>query len=50
MSLFIRKYGKKELFAVLDNLHSKYDFKKIQEIIGWDAEEGLKILEDNRQI
>ena len=48
MSLFIRKYGKKELFAVLDNLHSKYDFKKIQEIIGYDTEEGLRILEGNR--
>ena len=48
LALFIRKHGKKELSAVMDNLHRKYDFKKIQEIIGYDREEGLRILEDNR--
>ena len=47
MSLFIRKHGKKELAAVLDKLHTKYDFQKIQEILGFDLEEGLKILEEN---
>ena len=34
----------------MDRLHERYDFKKIQEIIGYDVEEGLKILEDNRQV
>jgi hypothetical protein len=48
MALFIRKYGKKELAVVLDNLHKKYDFQKIQEILGVDLDEGLKILEENR--
>ena len=48
MALFIRKYGKKELAASLDNLHEKYDFQKIQEILGFDLDEGLKILEKNR--
>ena len=48
LALFIRKYGKKELSAVMDNLHKKYDFQKIQEIIGHDREKGLVILEENR--
>ena len=47
MAKFIRKHGKKELFAVLDRLHEKYDFQKIQEILGHDIEEGLTILENN---
>ena len=46
--MFIRKHGKKELVSVLDNLHKKYDFQKIQEILGVDMDEGLKILEGNR--
>ena len=49
LGLFIRKYGKKELGSVMDRLHQKYDFRKIQEIIGYDIYEGLKILEENRQ-
>ena len=49
LALFIKKYGKKELLSVMDQLHQKYDFKKIQEIIGYDTEEGLKILEQNRE-
>ena len=48
LALFIRKYGKKELPAVLENLHQKYDFQKIQEVIGYDTAEGLRILEENR--
>ena len=48
MAMFIRKHGKKELSAVMDNLHRKYDFQKIQEIIGFDREKGLEILEENR--
>ena len=46
--MFIWKHGKKELASVLDNLHKKYDFQKIQEILGVDMDEGLKILEGNR--
>ncbi len=49
LSLFIRKHGKKELSAVLDRLHLRYDFQKIQEIIGYETEEGLRILEENRE-
>ena len=29
-----------------DNLHKKYDFQKIQEILGYDLDEGLKLLEE----
>ena len=46
MAMFIHKHGKKELAAVLDNLHKKYDFQKIQEILGCDLDEGLKLLEE----
>ena len=49
MAKFIQKYGKKELCAVLDNLHKKYEFQKIQEILGYDREKGLEILEENRE-
>lgn len=45
MALFIQKHGKKELLRVLDTLHSKKKFEKIQEVLGDDIEEGLKILE-----
>ena len=48
MALFIGKYGKKELTAVLNRMHERQDFKKIQEVLGSDTEEGLKILEENR--
>ena len=48
LALFIHKYGKKELKKVLENLHRQYDFRKIQQIIGYDTLEGLRILEDNR--
>ena len=47
MALFIHKYDKRELQTVMDNLHKKYDFKKIQEILGCDLNEGLKILKAN---
>ena len=49
MALFIRKYGKKELAAVLDRLHQQYHFEKIQEVLGEDLEQGLAILEQNRK-
>ena len=48
LALFIRKHGKSALSAALDNLHRQYDFQKIQEVLGDDLEEGLKILEANR--
>ena len=49
MALFIRKHGKKELALALDRLHQRYDFQKVQEILGFDLDEGLRILEENRQ-
>ena len=45
MALFIQKYGKKELLRVLDIMHSKKKFEKIQEVLGDDIDEGLKIME-----
>ena len=48
LALFIRRNGKKELLTVMDHLHEKYKFQKIQEIIGYNREEGLRILEENR--
>ena len=45
MALFIRKYGKKKLLKVMDQLHKEHDFEKIQEVLGNDLEEGLRILE-----
>ena len=45
MALFIQRHGKKELQRVLDALHSKKKFEKIQEVLGDDIEEGMKILE-----
>ena len=48
MAQFIRKHGKKGLAAALDRLHQQYDFQKIQEILGNDPEEGLRILEETR--
>ena len=49
MSMFIRKYGKKELAAALDRLHQQYDFQKIQKILGDNLDKGLMILEENRE-
>ena len=48
MALFIQKYGKKELLRVMDKMHSKKKFEKIQEVLGEDVDEGLKILENWR--
>ena len=48
MALFIQKHGKKELLRVLDVLHSKKQFEKIQEILGGEIDAGLKILEEWR--
>lgn len=46
MALFIQRHDKKELLRVMDTLHSKKKFEKIQEVLGYDVEEGLKILEE----
>ena len=48
MAQFIGKYGKKELCAVLDRLHKESDFEMIQEVLGYDLKEGLRILESKR--
>ncbi|SFI92635.1 hypothetical protein SAMN04487775_10882 [Treponema bryantii] len=48
MALFIQKYGKKELLRVMDTLHKNKKFEKIQEVLGDDVEEGLKIMEEWR--
>ena len=48
MAMFIHRHGKQELAAVLDNLHKKYDFQKIQEILGDNLDEGIKTLEEYR--
>ena len=42
---FVHKYGKEKFFEVHDKMHEVRDFKKTQEILGQDADEGLKILE-----
>ena len=49
MALFIQKYDKKDLLRVMDDMHSKKKFEKIQEVLGEDVDEGLKILEEWRQ-
>ena len=49
MALFIQKYGKKDLLRVMDTMHSKMKFEKIQEVLGEDVDEGLKILEEWRK-
>ena len=48
MALFIQKHGKKELLKVLDTLHSTNKFEKIQEVLGDEIDDGLKILEEWR--
>ncbi len=48
MALFIKKHGKKELLRVMDAMHSKKKFEKIQEVLGEQIDEGLKILEEWR--
>ena len=48
MALFIQKHGKKEMLRVLDKLHSKKKFEKIQEVLSEEIDQGLKILEEWR--
>ena len=45
----ITKSDKKELLKVLDTLHKKKDFQKIQEVLGDEIEDGLRILEENHE-
>ena len=47
LALYIRGHGKRELLDVMDRLHERYDFQKIQEILGDDLTEGYRILEDS---
>ena len=46
-AIFIHRHGKQAHRKVLDNLHKKYEFQKMQEIIGQSVEEGIRILEEN---
>jgi len=46
-ALFVRKYGKDAFFRTHDKLHEKYDFQKTQEILGYEIQRGLEILEEN---
>jgi len=48
MSLFISRHGKRELQTVLENLHKKQVFEKVQEVLGDNIDQGLQILEENR--
>ena len=48
IALFIQKHGKKELLQVMDEMHSKKKFEKIQEVLGDEIDDGLKILEEWR--
>ncbi len=48
MALFIKKHGKKELLLVMDEMHSTNKFEKIQEVLGDEIDEGLRILEEWR--
>jgi len=48
MALFIQKHGKKELLQVMDAMHSKKKFEKIQEVLGEETDQGVKILEEWR--
>lgn len=36
------------MLKVLDTLHQKKNFQKIQEVLGEKIEDGLRILEENR--
>ena len=44
--MFIHKYGKEKFFYVHDKLHEVHVFKKTQEILGTDAKENIKDLEN----
>ena len=44
-AMFLKKHGKKAFLQVQDALHKSYDFKKVQEILGENLEDAIKILE-----
>lgn len=44
-AIFIKRHGKEPFLRLHDQLHEKYDFQKIQEILGEDLERGLALLE-----
>ena len=43
--MFVRKYDKKCFIKTLDKMHQEYEFINMQELLGLDAIEGLKMLE-----
>ena len=45
-AMYIQRHGKKAFLQVQDRLHRKYLFDKVQEILGQDDKEGLRILEE----
>ncbi len=45
-AMYIRKHGKKAFLKVQDRLHERYEFAKVQEILGQDRQEGLQTLEE----
>ena len=49
LGLFIQKYGKKEFMKVMDFMHQKKKFQKVQDVLGCDIDEGLKLLEEWRK-
>ena len=44
--LYIRKYGKREFLKAQTRLHEKYEFEKVQEVLGQDYKEALRMLEE----
>ena len=49
LGLFIKKYGKKEFIKVMDFMRKSKKFQKVQDVIGCDIDEGLKIMEKWRK-
>ena len=45
MSIFMGKHGKEAVASVLDKLHEKYDFKKLQEVLDEDVDKSVRVLE-----
>ena len=45
MALYIGRHGKTALLGAMDRLHERFDFQKIQQILGDDLADGLRILE-----
>lgn len=49
-ALFIKKHGAEKFLKVQDKLHEKYDFRKIQEILGNHPDEALCLLEETWEV